>query len=66
MSGQTADWRRLTGIGPSSPVKVVLNVQVSLHFLVEREHLRVGPFVVAEGSPGVEVLWETLFAWLDR
>ena len=59
------DVRRLAGLTPSHrhwsfrAVKVVLNVEVMLHFSVERQYLGVRPLIVAERSPGVEIFGQS-------
>src|SRR5918996_4511616 len=42
--------------GAFSPVKVVVEVDVSLDFMEVREHLLKAPLIIAHGGPGVEVL----------
>ena len=52
--GLTAPYRDRT----FSPVEVVVDVQVVFHPAEERQHLGVGPLIVAEGGPVVVVLGE--------
>ena len=42
--------------GAIRPVKVVMDVQVVLHLAKERQHLGIGPLIIAHGGPVVIVL----------